>query len=100
MTTICSPFSSQVITSNFSSVLIVFRQFCTWIAPSDVDLCFLLILMTKASAVERGELYQPCDSITNIINPYRWLMVWQWCQFLLASTTRQVWAQIAYAKTY
>jgi hypothetical protein len=54
MSTICSPFSSQVITSNFLSVLIVFRQFCTWIAPTDVDLRFLLILVTKASTVEKG----------------------------------------------
>ena len=43
MSTIRSPFLSQVITSNFLSVLIVFHQFSTWIARSDVDLCFLLI---------------------------------------------------------
>jgi len=54
MSTIRSPFSNQVITSNFLSVLFVFHQFCTWIAPSDVDLRFLLILVTKASAIEGG----------------------------------------------
>jgi len=54
MSTIRSSFSDQVITSNFLSVLIVFHQFCTWIAPSDVDLCFLLVLVTKASAIEGG----------------------------------------------
>lgn len=38
----------------FSSVLIVFHQFYICIAPSDLDLRFLLILLTKASAVEGG----------------------------------------------
>jgi hypothetical protein len=56
MSTIHSPFSSNVITSDFLSVLIVFRQFCVCIAASDLDLRFLLILLTKASAVEGGTL--------------------------------------------
>jgi hypothetical protein len=42
MSTIHSPFSSWLITSNFSSVLIVFCQFFTWIALGYVDLHFSL----------------------------------------------------------
>jgi hypothetical protein len=42
MSTIHSPFSSWLITSNFSSVLIVFFQFFTWIALGYVDLHFSL----------------------------------------------------------
>jgi len=38
--------------SNFSSVLIVFHQFFTWITQGDVDLCITLILITKANAIE------------------------------------------------
>jgi hypothetical protein len=34
----------------------------------------------------KGELHQPRDYITNVINPYKWLMVWQWRHFLVAST--------------
>jgi hypothetical protein len=52
MSTICSPFSSQLITSNFSSMPIVFRQFSIWIALGDVELCFSLMLVRKANAVE------------------------------------------------
>jgi hypothetical protein len=37
---------------NFSSVLIVFCQFFTWIAQGDADLSFSLILVRKANAVE------------------------------------------------
>jgi len=49
--TICSTFSSRLITSNFSSIMIVFCQFFTWIALGDVDLHLPLILVTKANAV-------------------------------------------------
>ena len=52
MPTICSPFSSQLITSNLSSILIIFHQFFTRSAPGNVDLHFSLILVTKANAVE------------------------------------------------
>jgi hypothetical protein len=52
MPTIHSPFSIQLITSNFSSVLIVFCQIFTWVALGDVDLCLTLTLVTKANAVE------------------------------------------------
>ena len=45
---------SQLITSNFPSILIVFRQFFTCIALDDVDSHFSLILVTKAIAVEGG----------------------------------------------
>jgi hypothetical protein len=52
MSKTCSSFSSQLITSNFSSILIVCHQFFTWIALDDVDLCFSLVLVTKANAAE------------------------------------------------
>jgi len=54
MSTILSPFSSQLISSNFSSIPIVFHQFFTWIALGDVDLHFSLILATKANIAEGG----------------------------------------------
>jgi len=38
--------------SNFSSVWIVFHRFFTWIALSDVGLCFSLMLVRKAIALE------------------------------------------------
>ena len=28
----------------------------------------------------------PCNYITNIVNPYRWLMAWQWYHYLLPPT--------------
>jgi len=34
--------------------LIVFHQFFTWTALRDVDLCFSLILLTKANTDEGG----------------------------------------------
>jgi hypothetical protein len=50
--TICTPFSSQLIMSDFSSLLTVLCLFFTWIAVGDVDLCFVLLLVVKAIAVE------------------------------------------------
>jgi hypothetical protein len=38
----------------------------------------------------KGKLHQPCDYITNVIKPHTWLMVWEWCHFLLASNTNVV----------
>jgi hypothetical protein len=52
MSTIHSLFSSWLLASNFSSVLIVLRWFFTWIALGDVDLCFSLILVTNATVVQ------------------------------------------------
>jgi len=52
MSTIHSPFSSRPIKSNFSSILIVFRQFFTWFALAGVDLYFSITLVRKANAVE------------------------------------------------
>jgi len=46
---ICSPFGSQLNTSNFSSILMSFTD---WIALADADICFSLMLVIKASAVE------------------------------------------------
>jgi len=54
MSTIHSPLFSRLITSNFSSILIVLHQFFTWNALSDVDLCFPVILEIKVNAVEGG----------------------------------------------
>ena len=48
---ISSPLSSRLITSNFTSLLIDFRRFFTWIALSDADWRFSLILVRKAKAV-------------------------------------------------
>jgi hypothetical protein len=53
MSTIHSPFSSQPITSNFSSVLIVSHHFFAGIAIGDVDLRFSLIWVTKSNFVGR-----------------------------------------------
>ena len=47
-------FSSYLIASNFTSVLIVFCRYFTWIALGDVDLCFSRTWVTKANAVEGG----------------------------------------------
>jgi len=49
-----SAFSDRRITFDFSSVLIVFRHFLTWVALGGVDLRFSLILTSKANAVEGG----------------------------------------------
>jgi hypothetical protein len=51
MSTIRSPFSCQHITSNFSSLLIVFHRFFTSSALGDVDLCLSLMLVREANAV-------------------------------------------------
>ena len=53
MSTMCSPFPSQLIMSNFPSVLIVYHWFLTWIALCDVDLRFSLMLVIKANVVEK-----------------------------------------------
>jgi uncharacterized YccA/Bax inhibitor family protein len=60
MSTILLPFSRLLIVSNFSSLRIVFGQVCTQIALGDVDLCFSVILVAKAGAVEGGENYVSC----------------------------------------
>jgi hypothetical protein len=99
ISTIRSPFSRQLITCNFSSVPIFFHQFSTWIALGDADLCFSLLLVRKANAVEEQTKWDTAY-ITNIITPYTWLMVWQWCHFLLASYRRYEWPWIAYANLH
>jgi hypothetical protein len=52
MSTTWSPFSSRLITSNFSSILITFHWLFTGIALGDVDLCFSLTLVSKAYVIE------------------------------------------------
>jgi hypothetical protein len=54
MSAVRVPFSCWLITSNSSLVLTVFRQFFTWITLDNIDLHFLLILVTKANVVEGG----------------------------------------------
>jgi hypothetical protein len=54
MQKIRSPFPSQLITSNFSSLLIVFLGFFTWIALGDVLLRLSLLFLPKANADEGG----------------------------------------------
>jgi hypothetical protein len=54
MSTIHSPFQSQLITPNFSSMLIVFHQFFILTALGYADLCFSLMLVRKASVVEEA----------------------------------------------
>ena len=89
---------SQLITSNFTSVLIVFHHFIIWIGLADEDIHFSLNVETKTNIV--GELHQPYDDITKVINPYTWLMAWQWHHFLLPANTRQVWPWMVYAKSH
>ena len=38
--------------SSLSSLMIAFRRFLTWIAPSNADFRFSLILLTKANSVD------------------------------------------------
>ena len=85
--TIHSPFSSRLIMSNFSSLLIVFCQFFIWIALGDADSCFSLMLVRNANAVEE-ETTWAFGCITNVITPYMWRTAWQWCHFLLSSYRR------------
>jgi hypothetical protein len=67
--TLNSPFLSHFIASDFSSLPIVFRQFFTCIALSDVDLCFSLMMLRKASVVEEETKWLH-DYITDVISPY------------------------------
>ena len=53
ISTICSLFSSQLNYIYFSSLLIIFHWFFTWIAISDVDLHFSFMLVKKANSVEK-----------------------------------------------
>jgi hypothetical protein len=52
--TLRSPFLSQLIAFNFSSVPTVLHQIFVWIALGDADLHSSLMLLTKASAVEEA----------------------------------------------
>jgi hypothetical protein len=51
MSKICSSSSCQHITSNFSSLLIVFHQFFTWTALGDIDSRLSLMSVIEANAV-------------------------------------------------
>ena len=52
MSTIRSTFPSQLITSNFPSIVTVISFFISRIALSDGDGCFSIMLVRKAKAVE------------------------------------------------
>jgi len=65
--TLHSPFLSQLIVSNFSSVPVAFHQFFIWIALGDLDLHFLLVL-SKVSCVE--EETNCMIYVTNEISTY------------------------------
>ena len=63
--------SSYLITPNFSSLLIVFCQFFSWIALVDVDLYFSLTWVTKANVAEEGttsaaRLNHQCNQFTHV----------------------------------
>jgi hypothetical protein len=54
---------------NFPSLLTVFCRFFPWIMQGDGDLCFSLILVTKANSVDGGstsaaQLYHQCNQST------------------------------------
>jgi hypothetical protein len=51
MSAVCSAFSSRLITSNISSILIIFHHFFSRIALGTVDLHVYVIWVTKANAV-------------------------------------------------
>jgi len=61
---ICSPFSSRLITSNFSFILIVFHQFFTCTALGDAEL-FLTHVCTKSQWRWRGN-YMSCVLISQM----------------------------------
>jgi len=71
MSTIRSPFSSRIITFNFSLVLIVFRQCLSGIVLGDEDLHFPLILGEKTPIILNREIHQPCNYITNVNNAHK-----------------------------
>jgi hypothetical protein len=52
MSTICSPFTSQLIMSDFSSILIVFYQFLSWIVLSGANLCLSFTYLRQANVGE------------------------------------------------
>jgi hypothetical protein len=67
----------------FSSILIVFCQLFTWIAPNDVDYIFHSRWQEKL--ILQKESKWAVWYITDIINPYTWQIAWQWCHFLVIS---------------
>jgi hypothetical protein len=83
---------------NFPSVLTVFHRFFPWIVQGDVDLCFLLILVTKANAAE-----WETTSATSLYHRHNQSTQNIWHdsdRFLLAYKTSQVLPQIVYAKSH
>ena len=60
MSTIRSPFSSQFVTSNFSSIRIVLCWFFTSIALGDTNLCLSPMLIRNVSVVEEETTWAVC----------------------------------------
>jgi hypothetical protein len=54
MSTICSPFTSQLIMSDFSSILMVFFQFFAWIVLHGANLCLSLTDLRQTNVVEEA----------------------------------------------
>jgi len=73
--------------SNSSLVLTVFHKIFTWTALDDLDLCTSLMLVKKPMMLKR-KLHKSHAYIMNVINLYKWLMVWQLCHSLIASYRR------------
>jgi hypothetical protein len=85
MSTICAPFSFQFTTFNFSStlyILPIFHLDCVrW-----CRIMFPVHFSNKSQCRWSGNFIS-CVTITKVIDPFTWLMVWQWCHFLLVSNT-------------
>ena len=90
MSTICSPFSSQLITSNFSSVLIIFHQFFYLNCPSDVYLGFSLMMLRKSNVAYEEARWAVWLYLLHS------MYAWQWHHCLLASNTQQEQPRILY----
>ena len=98
MSKVQSPFSSWLITYSFSSILLVLHRFFSCIALGDVGLHFSLIFIPKPMIMQQ-DLHKLRAYITNIINPFLWLMGWEWCHFLLVSNTKSVRPHFVHAKS-
>jgi hypothetical protein len=52
MSTICLPFTSRLIMSDFSSILVVFCHLFAWIVLGGANLCLPLTYLRQANVVE------------------------------------------------
>ena len=65
MSTICSPFLCWLSTSNFSSILTIFAKFSLELHYV-MQICFSLILVTKANTASAMQLYHRCNQSIHI----------------------------------